>query len=113
MIRRTSPRAGRKLDTSGKLLERFLKPRLTAAIENGDGWPAKQYGFRSGRSTIGASRELTEAAIEAQGGSSATALDVKNAFNCLKWSDVLIALEYNFSAPHYILAMISSHLNNI
>ena len=49
------------LDTSGKLLERQLKPRLSAAIENGGGPSARQFGFRSGRSTIDALREVTEA----------------------------------------------------
>ena len=33
-------------------------------------------------------------------------LDVKNAFNGLRWSDVLNDLEYNFSVSHYIVAMI-------
>ena len=39
-------------------------------------------------------------------------LDVKNMFKCLRWNDVLNALGYNFSMPHYILAMISSYLSN-
>ena len=45
------------LDTSGKLLERLLKPRFIAAIENGEGLSTRQYGFRSSRSTISALRE--------------------------------------------------------
>ena len=39
-------------------------------------------------------------------------LDVKNAFNSLRSSDVLNVLEYNFSVPYYILAIISSYLSN-
>ena len=97
------------LDTSGKLLERLLKPRLTAAVENSGGLSARQYGFRPGRSTIDALREVTEAAIVTQRGYYSSrpvlllaTLDIKNAFNSLRWSDVLNALEYNFSVPHYI-----------
>ena len=33
-------------------------------------------------------------------------LDIKNAFNSLRRSDVLNALKYNFLVPHYILATI-------
>ena len=39
-------------------------------------------------------------------------LDLINAFSSLRWSDVLNALEYNFSVTHYILAVISSYLSN-
>ena len=39
-------------------------------------------------------------------------LDVKNAFNSLRWNEVLHALEYTFSVPRYILAKISSYLSN-
>ena len=57
------------LDKSGKLIERLLKPRFTAAIENGDGLFARQYGFRPSHSTIGTLREVTKAAIFTQRGS--------------------------------------------
>ena len=39
-------------------------------------------------------------------------LDIKNAYNRLRWNDVLNALEYTFSVPRYILAMIISYLRN-
>ena len=44
-------------------LERLLKPGLTAAIENSGRLFARQYGFRIGRSIIGALREVTLAAM--------------------------------------------------
>ena len=34
------------LDTSEKLLEGLLKPRLSAAFENGGALSARQYGYR-------------------------------------------------------------------
>ena len=57
------------LDSSARLLERLLKPRLSAAIENGGGRSARQYDFRPGRSPINALREATEAAMVTQRGS--------------------------------------------
>ena len=82
------------LDTSGKLLERIFKPRLSAAIENGGGLSARQYGFRPGCSTIDALREVTEPAMVSQRGSRCSrpvlllvTLGVKNAFNSLRWND--------------------------
>ena len=80
---------------------------------------ARQYGFRPGRSTIGALWKVIEAAMVTQHGSHCSGpvlllatLDVKNAFNSLKWSDVLNTLEHNFSVPHYPFAMISCYLSN-
>ena len=68
--------------------------------------------------TISGLREVTEAAMVTQHRSHYSrpvlllaTLALKNAFNSLKWSDVL-HLDYNFSVPHYILAMITSYLTN-
>ncbi|KAH8342698.1 hypothetical protein KR059_003696, partial [Drosophila kikkawai] len=46
------------LNTTGKLLEKLVKPRLAAAIERGGGLSPRQNGFRPGRSTIGAIQEV-------------------------------------------------------
>ena len=69
---------------------------LSGTIENGDGLSATQYGFRTGRSTLGALREETETAIVTQRGRHCSrsvlllaTLVVKNAFNSLRWNDVL------------------------
>ena len=79
-----------------------MKPRLTAAIENSGGLSTRQYGFRTGRSTIGALREISEAAMITQRGNHFSrpvlllaTLQVKNPFNSLIWSDVLNVLEHN------------------
>ena len=56
------------LDTPGMLLDRLLKPRLTAAIENDGGPSARQYGFRPRHCTIGVLRKVTEAAMATERG---------------------------------------------
>ena len=88
------------LDMSGKPFVRLLKLRPTAAIVNSGGLSTRQYGFRPGRSTIGALIEVTEWAMVTLRRSHSSkpvlllaTLDVKNVFNTLRWSDVLNALE--------------------
>ena len=101
------------LDTSGKLLKRFLKPRLTAANENSGWLSAAQYGFGPGRFTIYTLSEMTEIALARLPGNNflkpvlvLAALYDKNAFNSLIWSNILNALEYNFSEQQDLMAMI-------
>ena len=98
---------------------RLLKPRLKAAIENGSGLSPRQCSLLPGHSTIDALKEVTEATLVTQRGSHCSTqllllatLDIKNAFNSLRWNDVLNALEYNFSVPSYILVMISNYLKH-
>ena len=55
------------LDTAGKLLE-HLRPRLVAAIRDAGALSARQYGFRTARSTIGAIQEILNAVQVAQRG---------------------------------------------
>ncbi|XP_035723753.1 uncharacterized protein LOC118442357 [Vespa mandarinia] len=50
------------LDTAGKLLEKLLRPRLHAALRAAGDLAARQYGFRSGLSTIQAVQEVVTAA---------------------------------------------------
>jgi hypothetical protein len=39
-------------------------------------------------------------------------LDVKNAFNSARWSDILFALEHTFNLPGYLLAMVRDYLRD-
>lgn len=107
------------LDTAGKLLERLLKPRILAAIQAAGDYSDKQYGFRKGRSTIGAVKEVIEAFDMAQHGNHYSrkivllaTLDVKNAFNSARWADMLSALTNAFHMPDYLLRMIHSYLQD-
>lgn len=107
------------LDTAGKLLERMIKPRLQEAISNSGGLSDRQHGFRPSRSTIGALKDVMDAVESAQNETSHSrpvvllaTLDVKNAFNSLRWKDVLQALGENFRVPMYLLRIIGDYLKD-
>lgn len=104
------------LDTAGKLYERLLKPRLKEAIDNGGGLSDRQHGFRPHRSTIGAIKDVVDVFDAAQRINHSSrpiiilaTLDIKNAFNSLRWPDVLQALEGNFHIPRYLSKVIRSY----
>lgn len=107
------------LDTAGKLLERLIKPRLLNAINEKGGLSDKQHGFRPGRSTVGALRDVIHAFEAAQQKNHFSrplillaTLDVRNAFNSLRWTDVFLALESRFQIPIYLRRIIRDYLNN-
>lgn len=107
------------LDTAGKLLERLMKPRIETAINTAGGLSQRQHGFRPGKSTAGALKDVVNAFTSAQEKSPHTrpvvllaTLDVKNAFNSLRWIDVLQALKENFNVPSYLMKMTRSYLND-
>ena len=84
------------LDNSGKALEKFIR----AAVEVAGELAENQYGFREARSTIGAIRGVLKTPGKAWRESSRTksvcvlvTLDVRNAFNSIKWVDILDVLE--------------------
>lgn len=107
------------LDTAGKLLERLLKPRLEEAIRSAGGLSKRQYGFRPGKSTMGALKDVVDAVEASQQKNPFTrpvvllaTLDVRNAFNSLRWNDVLKALEEKFNAPAYLMRMLKDYLKD-
>lgn len=107
------------LDTSGKLLERLIKPRLEKAICSKGGLSDRQHGFRPGKSTIGALKDVVDVVLTAQEKTHHSrpvvllaTLDVKNAFNSLRWNDVIQALKRNFEVPPYLIQIISSYLKD-
>lgn len=107
------------LDTAGKLLERLMKPRLEKAITAGGGLSPRQYGFRPRKSTIGAIKDVVDIFTAAQHKNHHSrplvllaTLDVKNAFNSLRWVDVLHALERNFKIPEYLMRIIRNYLKD-
>lgn len=107
------------LDTAGKLLERLIKPRLEEAIRTRGELSIRQHGFRPGKSTIGAIKDVVDVVLAAQEKNHHSrpvvllaTLDVKNAFNSLRWKDVLQALKGNFQVPGYLLKMMRSYLNS-
>lgn len=107
------------LDTAGKVLEKLLQPRLLSAVRAAGDLSDRQYGFRRGRSTIDAIQEVVEAVKLAEEGNHHSrrmvllvTLDVKNAFNSARWSDILEALETTFRIPDYLLRMMRDYLRD-
>lgn len=107
------------LNTAGKLFERLLKPRIEQAIRLKGGLSKRQYGFRPGKSTIGAIKDVVDVVLAAQEKNHYSrpvvllaTLDVKNAFNSLRWTDVLNALKRNFEVPGYLMKIIQSYLKD-
>lgn len=119
---KTSPSAYRPLcmlDTAGKLLERLIRQRLQEAIRESGDLSRRQYGFRSNKSTIGALNDVIEVVEDAQRNTHHSrpivllaTLDVKNAFNSLRWKDVLKALGEDFGVPQYLMRMIRDYLKD-
>lgn len=107
------------LDTTGKVLEKLLRARLTGAIVSAGGLSPHQHGFRSGHSTIDAIQEVVEAVRRAEDHNRwsrrvvlLVTLDVRNAFNSARWSDMLWALEHTFHVPAYLLRIIEAYLTD-
>ncbi|KAH8361354.1 hypothetical protein KR084_009546, partial [Drosophila pseudotakahashii] len=101
------------------LLEKLIKPRLASAVEESGGLSRRQHGFRPGRSTIGAIQEVVNAALASQVGNHASrpivllaTLDVKNAFNSVRWSDMLDLLNRRFHIPEYLMRLLDSYLKD-
>lgn len=107
------------LDMGGKLLERLLKPLLNQAIDRAGGLSEKQHGFRKGHSTVNAIMEVIEVFKSAQRPSHPArplvllvTLDVRNAFNTVRWSTMLEALEHQFAIPGYLLNILKDYLRD-
>ena len=107
------------LDTTGKVLEKLIRARLTEAIVSAGDLSPQQHGFRSGHSTIDAIQEVVHAVRRAEDHTHwsrrvvlLVTLDVKNAFNSARWSDMLRALEHTFHVPAYLLRMIEAYLTD-
>lgn len=118
----TSPSAYRPLcmlDTAGKLMEKLIKPRLQEAIHASGGLSNRQHGFRAKKSTLGALKDVIDVVEASQRLNQHSrpivllaTLDVKNAFNSLRWTDVLQALKENFAVPEYLMRMIKDYLRD-
>ena len=106
------------LDTTGKLLEKIIRPcRVQSRLPGG--LSDRQYGFRPGHSTIDAVRTVTKMAEKAQLSNHysckicvAPTLDVRNAFNSLRWEDGLNTLRDRFRIPEYLLRIMQSYLSD-
>jgi hypothetical protein len=101
------------LNDVGKLLESLLTKRLEEFISLSGGLSLNQFGFRKGMSTDDAICEMHQTVVhEVNDGKFCLAIgiDIRNAFNSIKWKDVLSALE-RWAAPPYLVRMFESYFS--
>jgi hypothetical protein len=107
------------LDTSAKLLERLLLQRLEEHLDGGGGHrrAPNQFGFRKGVSTETAIESVLSVARSAAAGTSPkdlcvlVTLDVRNAFNSLRWPVIDHALRVK-GTPEYLVRILRSWLSD-
>lgn len=102
------------LNTISKIMEYILYGRLLKQVKISD----NQYGFMKGRSTLTAMQRLQQIFDDnaktpwyRRDLLCAVGLDIKNAFNSLRWKDVIQSLEKQKVSP-YLIAMIQSYLSD-
>lgn len=102
------------LDEVGKLLERIIAGRLIGHLNSvGPNLDNNQFGFRRGRSTVGAVLRVKSVAEEAVARGEvvlAVSLDIANAFNTLPWSCIRQALKYH-QVPCYLCQTIEDYFD--
>lgn len=102
------------LDEVGKLFERIIAGRLIGHMNCvGPDLDDNQFGFRRGRSTVGAILRVKTAAEEAVSRGEvvlAVSLDIANAFNTLPWSCIREALKYH-QIPYYLCRIVDDYLS--
>ena len=102
------------LDEVAKLFERVVADRLVEHLEGtGPALADCQFGFRRGRSTVGAIlrvKNLAEEAVARGEVVLAVSLDIVNAFNTLPWECIREALRY-FRVPRYLIELVDSYLS--
>lgn len=102
------------IPNNAKIYEHILKQRLEEEIRKKGDYAQHQYGFRRGRSTVDALMEVQRFAKEAKDGNKSAimvTIDVKNAFNTLRWTDIENALIQK-GISKYLVKTISNYLSN-
>jgi len=102
------------LNEIGKLFERIIVSRLDEHLRVTSGLSDLQYGFRAGRSTIGAIgkvKEIVTTETERERVIIAISLDVKNAFNTIPWGTIRSAMN-SLEFPIYLRGIVSAYLTD-
>lgn len=107
------------LNGLGKVMERLVLQRLEEFLENADsGLSPSQYGFRKHRSTLGAINHVVTTVRTAWEGTVKRSkhvimitLDVRNAFNSARWTDILTALSGSVRAPGYLVGLVENYFS--
>ncbi|CAI6360923.1 unnamed protein product [Macrosiphum euphorbiae] len=101
------------LNDVGKILEFLLARRLEDHMSDSGGLSDNQFGFRKKKSTDDAVRELQANLLEGVNEGKyclAVSIDIRNAFNSIKWSDIMNAL-LGWSVPQYLQNMFRSYFS--
>lgn len=104
-------------DAASKLLERLIRTKLQLAIEAAGDLSPMQYGYRKGRLTSDVIQKITTVVRQAEDHESPpivllVKLDVRNAFNSVRWRDVMFALKDTFKVPRYLLRILDDYLSD-
>lgn len=96
-----------------------MRPRIQQAVKEAGDLSERQYGFRRGRLTIDAIHEVVMAAKSTERGNYYSrpicllvTLDVKNAFNSVRWKDALEAMKKDFKIPEYLMRIMRNYLKD-
>lgn len=106
------------INNLGKLYERLINQRLLEELDQKNIIHDAQYGFRKGRSTIDAMKNITKIAEKINSGPYQrrkfcvlVCLDIKNAFNSVPWRRIVKAVEKRRISP-YLVRVIKAYLSN-
>ncbi|GBM70354.1 Putative protein in type-1 retrotransposable element R1DM [Araneus ventricosus] len=98
----------------GKILDKLITHRLVNHLETNNLLNERQYGFRENLGTITALKAVNNFILTAKNEKQVTcmiSLDIKNAFNSIKWAD-LINLLKKYSTPSKLLKVFNSFLKD-
>ncbi|GBM15699.1 RNA-directed DNA polymerase from mobile element jockey [Araneus ventricosus] len=98
----------------GKLLDKLITHRLVNHLETNNLLNERQYGFRENLGTITALKAVNNFILIAKNEKQVTckiSLDIKNAFNSIKWAD-LINLLKKYRTPSKLLKVFNSFLKD-
>lgn len=106
------------LDTAAKAVETIILRKLQDELEEKEGLAENQYGFRPGRSTLSALKELYEEVLKEKAKTwrrrkrcAIILLDIRNAFNSLEWGVIAGSLQKR-GISAYIRRIIGSYLQD-
>ncbi|GBL95363.1 Putative protein in type-1 retrotransposable element R1DM [Araneus ventricosus] len=98
----------------GKILDKLMTHRLVYFLESNKLLDHRQYGFREGMGTLTALRMVNNFIDCAKNEKMITcmiSLDIKNAFNSIRWEDIISLLKI-YKIPGKLLILFKSFLNN-
>ncbi|KAJ8910519.1 hypothetical protein NQ315_012816 [Exocentrus adspersus] len=106
------------LDVEGKLYEHLILGRLNSELARTGGLSEQQYGFRKGKQTVDAIKEVMRIARNAEEYTwrfrrlcAIITLDVRNAFNSASWQAILVELRSR-GIEESLINIVADYLSN-